>query len=104
MGTPGMYDQFENAKMVSRKGVGVDAGHLPTVTPEVLAAHINDCIGNHAMVSAAQKLGEQLRSRDGVATVTQLVTQWLEDDVVTGEFARKQAMAFNARANGSSFL
>jgi len=102
--TPGMYDQFESAKMVSRKGVGVDAGHLPTVTPEALAGHINSCIENDAMVSAAQQLGEQLRSKDGVTTVTQLIGQWMEEDVITGEFARKQMLAFSARANGSSFL
>jgi len=102
--TPGMYDQFENAKMVSRKGVGVDAGHLPTVTPEKLASHINHCMENDSMVSAAQQLGEQLRAKDGVATVTQLIAQWMEDDVVTGEFSRKQTLAFNARASGSSLL
>lgn len=100
--TPGMYDQFENAKMVSRKGVGIDAGHLPTVTPEKLAEHINQCLSNDSMARAAHELGEELRAKDGVTNTVQLLNEWIEDEVVTGEFTRKQARAFSIRAQGSS--
>merc|ERR1711920_459846 len=102
--TPGFYDQFENAKMVSRKGIGVDAGHLPTVTPEALAGHINHCLQDDVMIRAAKKLGEQLGSSEGVATATNLIAQWMQDDVATGEFCRKQTIAFNARSHGLSLL
>lgn len=100
--TPGMYDQFENAKMISQKGVGIDAGHLPTVTPEALAGHIKDCLVDAAMVKAAQDLGETLQARNGVATASELIARWMEQDVMTGEFAKKQTKAFNFRSQDSS--
>lgn len=84
--TPIFYDQFDLAETVGKCGQGIAAKALPTLKPENLAAEIKRALTDQKMIKKAAELGETLRAHDGIKTCTDLLVNFVCDDVRTGKY------------------
>lgn len=104
--TPILYDQFEYAKLMVRKGIGIDAGHLTKVTPDALAGHIKKCMSDDTMKGNAKTVQEEMRKKDGAKSGAQWALKFLNEEVRTGNFVKNKELlkARKQAAKKSGFL
>lgn len=84
--TPIFYDQFDLAADVGKCGQGIATKALPTLKPEDLAAEITRALKDSKMIKKAEELGAKLKAHDGIKTCTDLIVDFVCDDVRTGKY------------------
>eukprot|EP00747_Dinoflagellata_sp_TGD_P008110 gnl/TRDRNA2_/TRDRNA2_117739_c0_seq1.p1 gnl/TRDRNA2_/TRDRNA2_117739_c0~~gnl/TRDRNA2_/TRDRNA2_117739_c0_seq1.p1 ORF type:complete len:278 (+),score=65.33 gnl/TRDRNA2_/TRDRNA2_117739_c0_seq1:50-835(+) len=95
--TPVFYDQFDFAVKAETYKIGINAGHLPTVTPEVLAGHIKTCLTDEKLKKTAKEYGEIMKGKSGAETSKNIIIDFFENEVRTGKVAKKAEISFEKR-------
>eukprot|EP00421_Protoceratium_reticulatum_P054608 CAMPEP_0168502594 /NCGR_PEP_ID=MMETSP0228-20121227/75418_1 /TAXON_ID=133427 /ORGANISM="Protoceratium reticulatum, Strain CCCM 535 (=CCMP 1889)" /LENGTH=535 /DNA_ID=CAMNT_0008519619 /DNA_START=66 /DNA_END=1673 /DNA_ORIENTATION=+ len=85
--TPCAFDQFDNAKMVSKTGAGIALEQLHKVTPEAVSKALLRCQADEELIRTAATLGEKLRGEDGLTAAAQAIDRFLQEEVATGQWA-----------------
>merc|ERR1719221_18398 len=87
--TPILYDQFDSARIAESCGQGARTEHFASITPEILAKKIKECLGNLQMQQTAKELGAKMRARDGVKEAVAVVNKFMKENVKTGLYWKK---------------
>jgi UDP:flavonoid glycosyltransferase YjiC (YdhE family) len=87
--TPGAFDQFEHAKIINDREVGVGLCQFSKVTVQDLAAAIDKCTSDKDIIANSEALGQILREEDGTGTATKYICEWISKEVATGIFKQK---------------
>merc|ERR1711908_225158 len=88
--TPTLFDQFDFAKLVVRKGCGVDAGPLIKVKADALAGYIKRCLEDNSMKQSAKTIGETMCRQNGVEAAVRECNRFLNEEVKTGNLAKSK--------------
>lgn len=83
--TPVAFDQHVHARWVSRIGCGRGTSALGRVTPKELLGAIKKC-NSTEMVETAKRIGELVRSENGVESSVKMIGSYLESQVETGRW------------------
>ncbi len=73
--TPVLGDQFFWAQRIQQLGVGLSPASFFKLTPELLAEAITTTVNDQEMQARAARLGEQIRSENGVERTVDLIEQ-----------------------------
>ena len=90
---PIFMDQFDHAKCMNEKEVGVGLKQMAKVTPEELAKAIQKCIQTPSIQENAKRLAEKLAKEDGPGSLVEIIKDYMESHIKTGRhLAMKRAI------------
>lgn len=103
--TPCFLDQYGNAQLTLKSGVGVQMPQFCKVTAEQLSAAITRCIADAAMNVRSMKLGEALQKEDGLVVATEIIDSFVASDLASGAWRQRfeAQKSRSMRARGGIF-
>lgn len=104
--TPVFLDQYDFGRAVAKLGVGVTTCQFQKLTANTLAAAIDKCLADEDILKRAAEFGTELSAEDGVTRGVQLVKDFVDGPLRSGEWLKQdkaRQKAWLARRNRSMF-
>ncbi len=85
--TPVFLDQFDNAFVVQRLGVGIGfEEQLQKINADILSKAIHTVLNDPAMAQRAKEIGDRVRKERGCEEILKQIEKYWADEVVTKKF------------------
>lgn len=81
---PIILDQFIHAELVNKRGFGVGLKRMKELTPQKLAAAINECMTSQSIRATASELGSRVSEECGPKRLVEEIQRYMAESVSTG--------------------